>query len=360
MIVLTTVLIVLAPVVTSQFSEEIARWHLAAAANAVELGIGDQEESMRKAKEVSADIFGLRDYWLLLLQQTLDQNPTKLPELVRFAKTKDPNLARLGALAIRALEAEGQYALAVDVLEESLTPEARGLQVNLNLLAYMRSLAGVELEKARKDINEALKYSPNDPALRDTRAWVLFKLGELEQALEDADFAVKETERRKLSNPLRFLESWGSESIQVKEGSPGPDAPSKAEVPQSKSLVSNSPESETRDADLPHSEELPEAEVSEAEVSEAGANQAGTTGVGVSDDAAASGERANGAKTTPPASLPPASLPPVETVSAQTFQEGVLRYHRGRILEKLGREAEMEQDWQWLRQHKLPINDSLH
>lgn len=38
---------------------------------------------------------------------------------------------------------------------------------------------------------------------------------------------------------------------------------------------------------------------------------------------------------------------------------GALRYHRGKILEALGRAEEAEQDWQWLRDHQLPLDDRL-
>jgi len=41
------------------------------------------------------------------------------------------------------------------------------------------------------------------------------------------------------------------------------------------------------------------------------------------------------------------------------WELGVIRYHRGKILESLGRMEEAEKDWQWLRDHQLPQDERL-
>jgi hypothetical protein len=39
--------------------------------------------------------------------------------------------------------------------------------------------------------------------------------------------------------------------------------------------------------------------------------------------------------------------------------QGAVHYHRAKILEALGRTAEAEQEFQWLRDRKLPTDDRL-
>jgi tetratricopeptide (TPR) repeat protein len=61
--------------------------------------------------------------------------------------------------------------------------------VVLNGLAYARALGNVELAEGLKGINEALRSAPKDPAMLDTRGFLLFKQGEYEASLREMEVA---------------------------------------------------------------------------------------------------------------------------------------------------------------------------
>ncbi len=52
----------------------------------------------------------------------------------------------------------------------------------LNALGYLLADHGLELEKARGLIERALELRPDDPAIRDSLGWVLYRVGEPERA----------------------------------------------------------------------------------------------------------------------------------------------------------------------------------
>jgi len=54
----------------------------------------------------------------------------------------------------------------------------------LNYLGYMYADKGIKLKKARKMIKKALEIDPENSAYLDSYAWVLFKRGEYQEALE--------------------------------------------------------------------------------------------------------------------------------------------------------------------------------
>ncbi len=49
-----------------------------------------------------------------------------------------------------------------------------------------------------------------------------------------------------------------------------------------------------------------------------------------------------------------------ETADLSIWTRGVMRYHRAKILEKLGRSEEAKADWDWLKEQNLPPDDRLH
>jgi tetratricopeptide (TPR) repeat protein len=61
----------------------------------------------------------------------------------------------------------------------------------LNGLAYAQALANVELDEALNNVDEALDLVPKEPALLDTRGFVLYRQGNYEDSLRDMDRAVK-------------------------------------------------------------------------------------------------------------------------------------------------------------------------
>lgn len=192
MIVAVVILLATLPVMVDQFRLEAARWHLAAAANAAGADQGEVVETrLEAASKWVPEIEQLRDYWLFRIKQAIDESPEELVAMVEEAIAKDAGNIMLGIWAADELYARAEFAVAVEVLESSLPPEARASSFQLNQLAYMRALAGIELDIALEDINRALEVYPDSDAMRDTRAWVLFQMGRPQEALEDANFAVE-------------------------------------------------------------------------------------------------------------------------------------------------------------------------
>lgn len=262
--------------------QEIAKWHLAAAANAIDLGDGDFDESLLRAERAHGDLTALHDYWVLRVKRAIQSergsHRQQIAQIIQDAKRADADYVQLGRYAFFHLEAQDEFALAVKVYELILSEAQRESPDELNQLSYLRSLAGIELDQALVDINRALEHYPENEALRDTRAWVLFQMGRPLEALEDADFAVQTLEERlaKLADdPIARVARYLEES---------------------------------------------------------------------------------------PVSVDPSSTEPLTAAQAGPilWNEGVLRYHRARILESLGRDDEAQADWSWLEKRRLPRDASLH
>jgi tetratricopeptide (TPR) repeat protein len=65
----------------------------------------------------------------------------------------------------------------------------------LNGLAYAQALANNDLDDALDHINEALDLSPDNPAMLDTRGYLLYLTERYEPALADMNVAVREFEK---------------------------------------------------------------------------------------------------------------------------------------------------------------------
>ncbi len=272
-------------------------------------------------------------YWDVRISQSLEEvSEAKAIETLQEAIEANP-----GNLELQRYLAE-EFALILDKREDfASTLEAYKLWYGekhdrtvetLNALAYARALANVELDQALTDINEALGYRPEDPALRDTRAWVYYRMGRYEEAFADADFSVKAVERPSIVNWWESTLNW----LQVK-----------TEEAENKAAASTSAE--------PQSPENTSPQVgNKAEVS---------TASDLVDDRVT---ELNTSDVAPPIVMldPPENYLTRSRTTALTWSIGVLHYHRAVILEKLGRSEEAEVDWKWLEENRLPPDDRLH
>ncbi len=75
----------------------------------------------------------------------------------------------------------------------------------LNGHAYMCALTGLELQSGEQDIDEALMLVGQKPELLDTRAYVRFKLGQCDAALEDMQRAIRMEEGQHYGQDDEFL-----------------------------------------------------------------------------------------------------------------------------------------------------------
>ncbi|QDV25086.1 tetratricopeptide repeat protein [Aureliella helgolandensis] len=294
-----TALIPIAPIIADQAYKEVARWHIAAAMNAVQLQSGDPEPHLERAREWSQNSPALlRDYWLFRLKNALQNDPQSIAEVVKAAIAESPDNRLLGLYGSTLLASQQKFAEAAEVLELAVIPENLAKSATLlNQLAYFRALSGLDLDQALEDIDAALALdtpSGSESAnweLLDTRAWVLFRMGRSVEALTAIDEAIalaeKETGKNWLSQGLDFLSGLADAKI----------APQETEDPES-----------------------PQEVAAEQEPEPISANEAGNVLWGV----------------------------------------GVVHYHRAKILEALGRTEEAEVELQWLRDRRLPTDDRLY
>ncbi len=189
-IVLATIAVVATPVVHDQFRDEVARWYLASAANRVATGL-DIQPQLKQAERWGDDLSSLRDYWWLRAEQALADSPDKLASVIEQAVARDKTNVDIGIKFARRLSNNSLFHEATAVLEATCIDELRQQPGILNELAYYRSLSARELDRALKDINQALQDEPDAAELRDTRGWVLFQMGKPHEAIDDADYAVK-------------------------------------------------------------------------------------------------------------------------------------------------------------------------
>lgn len=388
LILLIPIGLVAGPVLWAGMRSEIAHWYLAAAANAIELGKGDADKSIESARAWDPEVGRLQDYLTVCLRQFRSKEADlSLSDI--FKQVPEDSKLEIAEQLARQFGSKGDFALAADVMRTLLgeqvnrriiywdvmisralteESEAKAIQTlrdaitanpdnstlrillaeefasildkredftstleayklwfgekydrtvyRLNALAYGRALANVELDQALVDIDEALGHRPDDPELRDTRAWVYYQLGRYEEAFLDADFSVKTRERPSISSWLQAVWEW----LQVAAESPETNLPLGAT-----------------------SEEVPDS----GQVAEEVAEEFAEFGTIVGD---------------PPVVMldPPKNYLKRSKASVITWSRGVMRYHRAKILEKLGRVEESEADWKWIEENRLPPDDRLH
>ncbi len=389
LILLAPVILVAAPVLWKGTRSEIAHWYLAAAANALELGKGNGESALAKAQAWDPEVSKLQDYWTVRILQIENDSNASLSDVLKDvpaerARDVSSKLARtlarrgkfkqasaayqelLGDKALKEifywdlmisdayLDSGASHAVALlreaielnptdDIMRAGLAEQYARIFTrdeefdaaldafkllfgddfvrdanSLNTLAYARATALRELDEALVDINEALTYAPQDPSLRDTRGWVLYQLGKYEEALADADFAVKELEKPTLMN---WLNSRAAEAA---------------------SAAPNSSPTATRGLKEPHAGEIAQDPAS--------------------IDTTKNNDQSGEASTASPLSTgtEEKSYLTESTADPTIWTRGVIRYHRAKILEKLGRSDEARADWDYLESNRLPPDDRLH
>ncbi|MCA9158011.1 MAG: hypothetical protein KDA72_06775 [Planctomycetales bacterium] len=276
LIVLATIGLVAAPVIADQFRTEVARWYLAEASNRL-VAERDSSHQLEQAGRWAEDVTDLRDYWIFRVEQALADSPKKVAAVIAEAVAKRKSNAFLANTYSMQLASRGLFAEAVDVLEAGKIPELDDNLEWLNNLAYFRALAGVDLDQALSDIDRVLAKTPHAADARDTRAWVLFQMGNPQLALEDADFAVK-------SLTVTGDASWLDSSLTWLEDNV---------------LTPREPQTPTK-------------------------------------------------------------LFTRREAGERLWRIATLHYHRAKILEALGRDEEADKEFQWLKEHNLPIDGSIY
>ncbi|MBX3421367.1 MAG: hypothetical protein KF752_07395 [Pirellulaceae bacterium] len=275
-IVALAVALVIVPVALDRTQGMRARWALARVANSVDLNSGDPERELAEAIRDLPAPEKEADYWLVRLKLALRNDDSE--EVLRVLRRSMAELGGapyLAGIAFRHYDSKREFDKALQVRLLTYSPPDRTSVFVLNEIAYLRSLAVVDLDQGLEEINLALERFPEVAAFRDTRAWILFQMGRLQEALADADFAVKQGEndyQQTISQPSFRIVEWlyGKARPAAEDGL------------------------------------LTEREAGQA-----------------------------------------------------LWTLGTLHYHRGKILEALGRTDEADQEWKWLADRQLPKDERL-
>jgi tetratricopeptide (TPR) repeat protein len=173
-----------------------ARWMLAQAANAADMGTGDAQKLLDEAALHLEDPESDSDYWHVRMKIALKKGNDQILEVLTATKRKQ-FFESLAYVALLQLNERRDFQTAVYVCTKILENRAPGdiTSDDWNQIAYFRSLCNEDLEKGLAEINLALKKRPLDYQYLDTRAWVLYGMGLLPEALQDAEMAVTAVDR---------------------------------------------------------------------------------------------------------------------------------------------------------------------
>lgn len=197
LIVAAVVGIVSAPILIDRTQGIKVRWTLAKIANAADLGDPQAAQELKKFSQKVPNLEKEPDYWSVLLKIAMKQgDAAEVVQVVQQALQHNPENPRPAILAYTYFEENQDFENALHAKLLSYDQQARRHPVALNDIAYTRSLARVDLEAGLLEIDQALQFMPDEPAFRDTRAWLLYQLGRYPEALVDADFAVKTSVRQ--------------------------------------------------------------------------------------------------------------------------------------------------------------------
>jgi tetratricopeptide (TPR) repeat protein len=110
----------------------------------------------------------------------------------------------------------GNFAKAENELEILLERDPDDPGVN-NDLGYLYADQGKNLEKAEAMIRKALVDSPDNAAYLDSLGWVLYKRGNLKEAAERLEAAIKQNEESKASTDATIYEHLGDVYFQMQD-----------------------------------------------------------------------------------------------------------------------------------------------
>jgi tetratricopeptide (TPR) repeat protein len=207
------VLVLLLPCVAAFVPREIALWYLVAA----------QEERAAGHKDRAYDHLQAAIRWSpknagMLLQRAVwrledDQTDAALTD-VNDAVELQPDEYQVLSIRAQILQLLDRHAEAIqDWKTIDRLSQTRGTPhraTALNGLAYARAVGKLDVDDALKNVTEALELVPKEPAILDTRGYLLHLQGQDEKALPDLDAAVSGMEA---ALPLQKSQPKGGRSV---------------------------------------------------------------------------------------------------------------------------------------------------
>ncbi len=185
--------IVALPIAKASWPGEKARWLLAAADNELSKATDgndtrqDAQELLERAKASYPEIENTLEFAKISFRMNPEETDRAIKLVLSISPDRQVHAANmLAELRLNARDFDSAYKILVAGYPgpSSRTPVER------NQMAYYASLANRDLEVALADIDSALSDSKNASFL-DTKAWVLFRLGRLDEALKAVDQAIE-------------------------------------------------------------------------------------------------------------------------------------------------------------------------
>ena len=197
------------PVIADYFGPATtARWMLAKAANEFDQGnVVEAQKLLEDAYKKSPDIAADRNFLRQLDRVEANNDSSAVSSFYvdlweqRIGRIENPAIRSEAAFAISSLLSNRKkFDDAARILNVNLPPIEERTAVQNNQMAYMRALAGKDLEQALVEIDMAIKTAENESFL-DTKGWVLHRMGRNEEALVVMDKSLAKLTEAWNSNP---------------------------------------------------------------------------------------------------------------------------------------------------------------
>ena len=197
------------PVIADYFGPATtARWMLAKAANEFDQGnVVEAQKLLEDAYKKSPDIAADRNFLRQLDRVEANNDSSAVSSFYvdlweqRIGRIENPAIRSEAAFAISSLLSNRKkFDDAARILNVNLPPIEERTAVQNNQMAYMRALAGKDLEQALVEIDMAIKTAENESFL-DTKGWVLHRMGRNEEALVVMDKSLEKLTEAWSSNP---------------------------------------------------------------------------------------------------------------------------------------------------------------
>jgi len=182
-----------APCIAALVPREIALWHLIAAQEDRAAGRKDQaydrlQDAIRWSPK-NAGMLRQRAVWRL--EDGQQEAALTDVNLAADAAPDDVEVLELRAQILQHLDRHAEAIQDWKTLDRlSQTHGTPTRAQALNGLAYARAVGKLDLDDALKNVSMALELAPQNPAILDTRGYLLHLQGEHEKALPDLDAAV--------------------------------------------------------------------------------------------------------------------------------------------------------------------------
>ena len=236
------------PVIADYFGPATtARWMLAKAANEFDQGnVVEAQKLLEDAYKKSPDIAADRNFLRQLDRVEANNESSAVSSFYvdlweqRIGQIENPAIRSEAAFAISSLLSNRKkFDDAARILNVNLPPLEERTAVQNNQMAYMRALAGKDLEQALIEIDTAIKTAENESFL-DTKGWVLHRMGRNEEALVVMDKSLAKLTEAWSANPKLERCLVRIEELQAQPAvEPAAAEPSNAESVAAGSVVSS-------------------------------------------------------------------------------------------------------------------------